>query len=197
MKTITSMKNYGLAILAMMVMLTAANAQSRYKHVPRVKVDKKNHSKVTMPVEKATTTTTAEFIQAEENNVVASEVITVNENTTVASAEQEVVVNNNKSNSVVHHNKVVKNTQKADKDNFTNTVKDNSKLMDVKDVKKAAMERWLLWMIICLAIAVVFTILAAVFIFVSYVLSIVFWIIAGLAWLGAVVFLILGLAGIF
>lgn len=196
MKTLNSMKNYGLALLAMMVVLTAANAQSRYKHVPRVKVDKKQTVKVNTPKEVAINTTTAEFIQEESNNVVATEIATVNENTTVASvSEEHVVVNNNKTNAVVHHNKVVKNNKKADKDSFTNTVKNNSKLMDVKDVKKTALERWLLWMIICLAIAVVFTIIGAIFWY--NIVGLIFFIIGALAWLGAVIFLILGLAGIF
>lgn len=200
MKTLNSMKNYGLALIATTLMLTVANAQVRYKHVPRVKTDAKIVEKLTVPQEKSVSTTTATYMNAEENNTVATEPTVNVDNTTVASTSEDVVVNN-KTTTAVKHNKVVKNNKKTDVAPFTKKVKENSKLMDVKDLKKSLLAKWLLYMIICLIVAVIFTILAAALAYSAYVggfygLVIVFWIIAGLAWAGAVAFLILGLAGI-
>lgn len=200
MKSLNSFKNYGLALIAMTLMLTAANAQSRYKHVPRVKVDGKKIEKVTMPEEVVVTPTTAAVMNVNESNVVAIEPSSNVENTTVASVSEDVVVLNHKSNSVVNHDKVVKNNKKANRDTFTNNAKEKSRLMDVKDVKKSNMEKWVLYMIICLIVALIFTILAIVFLYsLSYSLLFLYYIflaIATLAWIGAIVFLILGLAGV-
>ncbi len=200
MKSFNSLKNYGLALLAMMLMLTAANAQSRYKHVPRVKVDRKYTEKVTVKEKKSANTTTTAFINVEENNTVATEtpVVTSTENTTVASTTEDVVIVNNKTNNVVKHNKVVKNNKKADRDAFTNKVKDNSKLLDVKDVQKTAMEKWVLIMIILYAVGIVFLILAFVFLYAifSAALYYVFLIIGLLCLLAASIILPLGLAGV-
>lgn len=199
MKSLNSFKNYGLALIAMTLMLTAANAQSRYKHVPRVKVDGKKVEKVTTQ-EVAAPTTTAAVMNVEANNTVATEPTVNVENTAVASVAEDVVVLNHKSNSVINHKKVVKNNKKADRDGFTKTTKESSKLLDVKDVKKSNMAKWVLYMIICLIAALIFTILAIVFLYsLSYSLIFLYYIflaIATLAWIGAIVFLILGLAGV-
>ena len=197
MKTLNSMKNYGLALIAMMLMLTTANAQARYKHVPRVKIDAKTMEKLTIPEKKAVSTTTAAYLNVEENNVVATESTVNVENTTVASTSEEVVVIN-KTTPVVKHNKVIKNNKKANISPFTKKVKESSKLMDVKDVKKSAMAKWVLYMIICLIAALIFTILFVIFgyaVFI-YALYLVFLILALIAWVGAGLFLTLGLAGI-
>jgi hypothetical protein len=198
MKSFNSIRKYGLALLAMMVMLTAANAQSRYKHVPRVKVDKKYTEKVTIKEKKSTATaTTASYVNVEETNTVA-ETPVVTENTTVASNNQEVVVANHKTKSVVKHHPVIKTNKKANHDAFTKKAKDNSKLMDVKDVKKSALEKWVLIMIILYAVGIVFLILAFVFLFAlySYALYYVFLIIGVLCLLAASIILPLGLAGV-
>ncbi len=201
MKSLNSIRNYGLALLAMVIMIASANAQSRYKHVPRVKVDKKTE-KITLPQEKAVATpTTSAYLAVEETNTTAAEPVVNAENTTVASSTDEVVTINHKTKSVIKHDKVEKNNKKTDRSSFTKKVKENSKLLDVKDVKKANLQKWLLYMIICLIVAVVFTILAVALAVAliyggAYALIYVFWAIAALAWLGAIIFLILGLAGV-
>jgi hypothetical protein len=195
MKTLNVLKRGGLALVAFCFMLTLANAQARYKHMPRVKVDKQAKATVV----EQTPTTTAAIINTE-NNVAITTPVAEN-TTTVASTNEEVVVLETKTTSAVKHQSIVKQNKKADHNAFTKKVKENSKLMDVKDVKKTALQKWLLYMIICLAIAVLFTILAAVlaitFIYAGlYGLYVLFWIIAGLAYAAALVFLILGLTGV-
>lgn len=199
MKSLNSIRKYGLALLAMMVMLTAATAQSRYKHVPRVKVDKK-YSKVTNTETKVAPTTTASYVNVEETNTVAeTPVVNASENTTVASNTEEVVVVNHKTKAVVKH-KMVKTNKKANHDAFTKKGKDNSKLMDVKDVKKASMEKWVLIMIILYAAGILFLILAFVFLYTLYASGVglyyAFLIIGLLCLLAASIILPLGLAGV-
>jgi hypothetical protein len=201
MKSLNCLKNYGLALIAMTLMLTAANAQARYKHVPRVKVDVNRTEKVSIPEETQTApVVTTSIINAEETKTVAtSEATTVNtENTTVASTTEEAVVVTNKTTSVVKNDHIEKVDKKADAASFTKRIKENSKLLDVKEVKKTNMARWVLIMIILLAAAFLFTILAVVFGFTLYfsVLYLIFWILAGLCWLGAFIVLILGLTGV-
>ncbi len=202
MKSLNSIKNYALALLALTFMLTAANAQSRYKHVPRVKVEGKKTEKMATK-EKATvtpaaTTTTAEYINVDENKAVATVPTTSSDNTSVASTSENVVVVDHKTTTSA--NKVVKNNKKADKGSFTQKLKENTKLMDVKEVKKSNLERWLLIFIILISAAVLFLILAIVFSVALYyttaVLGLIFWIFAGLCFLGAFIVLILGLTGV-
>src|SRR5688572_11698754 len=138
MKTLNILKRGGLALLAFCFMLSMANAQARYKHMPRVKVDKQ--AKTTVVEQKsAVNATTAAIINTESNTTIASEVTAPVENTTVASTTEEVVVVETKTTSAVKDQTVVKENKKADHNAFTKKVKENSKLMDVKDVKKSAM----------------------------------------------------------
>lgn len=199
MKTLNSLKKFGLAMVAMTLMLTAANAQQRYKHMPRVKIDKNRVETVSTNQTKATSTTTAQMSNIEEN-VAANEASTpiVDNNSTVASTEN-VVVLETKTTSVVNHHKVVKQERNADKNVFTKSVKENSKLMDVKDVKKSNMETWLMIFIILLAVGMLFIILAIVFTFAIYtlaVLALIFYIIGALCLIAAGIILPLGLAGV-
>jgi ABC-type multidrug transport system fused ATPase/permease subunit len=206
MKTLNSLKHFGLALIAMTLMLTAANAQARYKHVPRVKVDKMERAKIT-GTKKTSTKTTTQYINIEENKAVASDVpATVNatENTEVASSSEEVVVVNKKTKSIVKHNKVVKvkKNKKANTDSFTNKVKENSKLMDIKDVKKSALAKWVIIMIILFAVGLLFLILAFVFLYAGILtyatlfLYYIFLIIGLLCIAGGGVVLTLGLMGV-
>lgn len=198
MNSFNSLKKFGLAVVAMTLMLTAANAQQRYKHVPRVKI--KKHEVAVVESEQTNTTTTSQMMVAEEKStpVVNETVSTVSETAPVVASTENNVIAETKTKSVVHHNKVEKVNKRASKESFTNKVKDNSKLMDVKDAKKSNMERWVLIMIILLAAALIFTILALIFLFATYIyaLYLVFIIIAGLCWIGAGVVLLLGLLGV-
>lgn len=167
MKSLNSMKNYGLALMAMMLMLTAANAQKRYSHVPRVKIDGKKTEKLTVPVEKSVSTTTAAYMSAEENNAVATEPTVNVENTSVASTSDDVVVDNNKTKSVIKNNKAIKTNKKSKqalgikkakfnffnpfaniKDTFQKQIESKSKLLKVTDNKNALEVNWTLLMIL-------------------------------------------------
>jgi hypothetical protein len=200
MKTLNILKRSGLALIAFCFMLTIANAQARYKHMPRVKIEKQPRT-VVVGQEKTMGTTTAAIVNTEANTSVATESTTpVIENTTVASNNEDVVVLETKTKSVVKHKKAIKSKRTADKNVFTKRVKENSKLMDVKDVKKAALQRWLMLMIIFLAIGVLCIILALVFSFTYllslYVLATILYIVGALLITAGLVFLVLGLTGV-
>src|SRR5687767_7554689 len=135
MNVLNSLKKFGLALVAMTLMLTAANAQQRYKHMPRVKIDKTPVATVSTKETKATSTTTAQMSNVEENVAVNEASAPVIENNTTVASTDNVVVADVKTKSAVAHHKVVKNSNKVKHDSFTSTVKENSKLMDVKDTK--------------------------------------------------------------
>lgn len=199
MKSLNLLKKSSLLALAIMVVMNVATAQSRYKHVPRVKVDRKHQTAVkTQETTPVVTPVTQEVNTPTE--VAVNTVTEVNvENTTVASTGSEIVVAPNKTRRAnTSTDQMVVTKKGADRDSFTHKLKDNHKLLQVKDVKKTALAKWLLWMIILLILALVFTILAVVlgFVVFSPALWTVFWILAALCYLGAIVFLILGLAGI-
>jgi len=197
MNSLNSLKKFGLAVVATTLMLTAANAQQRYKHVPRVKIKKQEVAVVEN--EQTYTTTTSQMMVAEEKTtpVVNESVATVSETAPVVASTENNVVAVTKTKSVVSHNKVEKLNHKASKESFTNKVKDNSKLMDVKDVKKSNMEKWLLIMIILLAVGLVFLILGVVLTFAVFSpIGWIFYIIGALCWTGAGIVLILGLTGV-
>lgn len=200
MKSLNVFKKSGLAALAIMLIMNVATAQSRYKHVPRTKVDKKHELNIkTNDVKQTNNVTTNEVVTPVTETANVTPVVTESpvEVTAVASNNtSEVVVVNHPVKSVVAKKDEMKENKRANHDSFVNKLNEKSTLLKVKDVKKTLLQKWLLWMIICLAIAVVFTILAAVFPFISWTLSLVFWIIAGLAWIAALIFLILGLAGV-
>lgn len=207
MKSLNTIKKFGLAFLAFSIIGVSANAQALYKHRKRVRVEAstpdytrnndKSDSKVT-PI--STTTTTAGTINIE--NQIELNTVPVIETATASNSDEVVVVDTKKS-SKTNTTEVTKKggKHKVDLFGFTKKLKDNSKLFAIKDVKKSKLQKWLLWMIILLIMAVVFTILAIIFGLVllgtaSFALWTLFWILAALCYLGAVVFLILGLAGV-
>lgn len=217
MKALNSFKKYGLALLAMMVMLTAANAQSRYKHVPRVKVDKKYEQKVAVKEKKNSTTTTASYMNVEENTVAETPVTT--DNSTVASTSNDVVVadkapsnitekaNHKKSNKKIGAKKSnFLNPFAMIKDTFKKTMEKQTKLFKATDNKKAMMERWKLLMILFFIIGGALLITGIIIYAVSFstgtYLGGAYWAGYIMIWLGvacitaAVVFLILGLVGV-
>lgn len=209
MKSFGNVYRYWVVLIVIISVTPLLDAQVRYKHVPRVKVDKKLTEQSTVSEYKILTTTTAEFINIEENTPVITENAINIENTTVVSNTDEVVVICNKTQSewqgrtdkpVIDHYKVVSRKKNADRDVFTNKIKKNSKLMEVKEVKKTtALELWLIIFIICLALGTIFLIISLVMLFsVGYsVLSIyyIFVIIAVAFLLAANILLPLGLKG--
>ncbi len=198
MKSLNSLKKFSLALVAMTLVLTAANAQQRYKHVPRTKI--KKQEVVSVENQQTITNTTTQIMLAEEKSapVVTETAATVEENAPVVASTENVIVASTKTKSVVKHNKVEKVTKKASKESFTNKVKNNSKLMDVKDVKKSNMEKWLLIMIILYAAGLFFIILGIVFLYTLFIpgLYYAFIILGALCLIAASVILPLGLAGV-
>ena|SRR5688572_20442388 len=221
MKTLNSIKHYAVVIVVMTLMITAANAQRRYNHLPRVKVEKHYASQGETELKPSSgintvnalnengvqlVTTTADVIVTPATNVV--------ENTTVVTASDDVEVVKTKtvSKTKIKTDKK-KNTQTLNKFNpfkwnmkekinelYTKKLKENSKLLDVKDTKKSQMARWLLLMIIFLGVGLLLIILAVIFTFTYsyglYVMATIFYIIGSLLIVAGLVFMVLGLTGV-
>ena len=195
-----SIKNYALALVAMLVMVAGVNAQSRYKHMPRVKVDK-TYVKPEVKKEKPSTTT-ASYVNTEVNTNTEVATDPVAENTTVASStKEEVVIENHKTKSVVKNNKKVKTVKSKKtvnfKEMFNNMVKKSSKLFEVKKVEKTSLQTWLLLVIILGAAGLFLIILYLILFFATFSLWLWFlWLLGVLCITAAIVFLVLGLTGV-
>lgn len=184
-------------LLLMSMLAVTVSAQRMHKH-PRVTV---KANKVTMnkkgskDAEKVMMPATATLMQ--EENVANAESETLVNEVAVATTETKAEVKNARKNIV--NSVVVKDVkQMFDFSTYAQQLKEHSRLMKVKDVEKTALEKWLMWMIILLAAAFFFTILAVIFGYAVYVpaLWIIFWILAGLCWTGAIIVLILGITGV-
>lgn len=196
MKTMMNVKTLMMLLLMSMLAVTVS-AQRMHKH-PRVTV---KANKVTMnkkgskDAEKVMMPATATLMQ--EENVANAESETLVNEVAVATTETKAEVKNARKNIV--NSVVVKDVkQMFDFSTYAQQLKEHSRLMKVKDVEKTALEKWLMWMIILLAAAFFFTILAVIFGYAVYVpaLWIIFWILAGLCWTGAIIVLILGITGV-
>lgn len=196
MKTMMNVKTLMMLLLMSMLAVTVS-AQRMHKH-PRVTV---KANKVTMnkkgskDAEKVMMPATATLMQ--EENVANAESETLVNEVAVATTETKAEVKNARKNIV--NSVVVKDVkQMFDFSTYAQQLKEHSRLMKVKDVEKTALEKWLMWMIILLAAAFFFTILAVIFGYAVNVpaLWIIFWILAGLCWTGAIIVLILGITGV-
>jgi VIT1/CCC1 family predicted Fe2+/Mn2+ transporter len=196
MKTMMNVKT--LMMLVMMSMLAVTvSAQRMHKH-PRVTVKANKvtlNKKGSKDAEKVMMPATATLMQ--EENVANAESETLVNEVAVATTETKAEVKNARKNIV---KSVVVNEVKQifDFSTYAQQLKEHSRLMKVKEVEKTALEKWLMWMIILLAAAFFFTILAVIFGYAVYVpaLWIIFWILAGLCWTGAIIVLILGITGV-
>lgn len=187
-----------LMMLVMMSMLAVTvSAQRMHKH-PRVTVKANKvtlNKKGSKDAEKVMMPATATLMQ--EENVANAESETLVNEVAVATTETKAEVKNARKNIV--NSVVVKDVkQMFDFSTYAQQLKEHSRLMKVKDVEKTALEKWILWMIILFAAALVFSILAVVFFYAITVwaLSTIFWILAGLCWLGGLIVLVLGLVGV-
>jgi membrane-bound ClpP family serine protease len=189
MKKIITLKRCSIILFMLLIISPLANAQSRYKH-PRVKVDKVRTEEKPVNIHKNEVIIPLEI---ENEPVVETNVIEPTEVATVSS--KDIVVKNQKKSS--HFPKLEKKIKKANKDVFTQKVKDESRLMEVKDVKKTALIGYLLWFIIVLILGIALFVLAFVFLgIIAYSLYYVF-LVFGIVGLAIALFiLIFGLAGI-
>lgn len=175
-----------LVLMTLLVMLPVLTAQSRYRHVPRVKVDKIRVIEKPVITNKSTIDLEPEIMVAEKvEPITLTEVATLSTNDVVIAKEKSFVP-------MKFHS--VKKDQKANKDAFTEKVKQESKLLQVKDVKKTTLIGFLLWFVIVVILAVV--LLALAFILLG-ALAFSFWyillIIGAVVLVVAIVLLILGL----
>ncbi len=175
-----------LVLMTILVMLPVLTAQSRYRHVPRVKVDKTKSFEKPIITNKATIDLEPEILVTEE--------VKPNTLTEVATTStSDVVISKEKISTPIKFHSVKKN-QKANKDAFTERVKQEGKLLQVKDVKKTNLIGFILWFIIVLALAVVLVVLAFILLgALAFSLWYIFLIIGGAVLVLAIILLILGL----
>jgi hypothetical protein len=190
MKTICTLKSWSITILIMIVILSPALAQARYKHLPRVKIEKQIQEE---PIVKQTVNTPV-FLEAkkEVEPVIPTTII------------EEPVAQTNFLSSTPHEKvgivkiKVKKEElQKQDKNAYSEHAKIKRHLLDAKDVKKTHIIGYLLWFLIVLLLGIAIFVLAFVFLgIIAYSLYYIFLIfgIVGLAI--ALLILIFGLTGV-
>jgi hypothetical protein len=180
------LKRTVLVLMTLLVILPALTAQGRYRHVPRVKVDKIKVVENLVAPPQVKIEIEPEIILTEEVEAIAL--------TEVATAiSNDAVIVKEKCHSPIQFQSVKKN-QKVNHDAFTEKLKQESKLFQVKDAKKTTLIGFLLWFVITVIIAVV--ILALAFILLG-ALAFSFWyillIIGAAVLVIAIVLLILGL----
>lgn len=204
MNTKNLLKKISTTLFVLVLALTTAAAQGRYKHLPRVKVDvnrteKSIVEKKTKNVEVNQTTTANLVVEESPSNEIASSTIT--ENVEVASANtDEIMVVQEKSKTSIKQKKAVKAKKKVDIQFFTQQIKEKSKLLDVKDTEKTNANIPLILLIVFYILAVIFTVLCIVFLLGSgynFTLFLVFLILALVFALAASVLLTLMKIGVF
>jgi hypothetical protein len=190
MKTM-NLKNL-LMVAVFSVLAISVSAQRMHKQ-PRIKV-KANKVEMNTQNSNSESTVTSNIV----NEEVATTVTAPVQNETV-SASTPAAVKSTKRN-VISASTEVKESKSFDFTSFSAQLASTSQLMKVKEVKKTAMEKWVMWMIILFGAALLFTILGAIFFFSLtsglFVLGYVFYIIGALCWLGGGVVLVLGLVGV-
>lgn len=196
-----NLRNLGLSIVAVMLMGGLANAQSQFHKLPRVKVDSKKieytkNNKQTKNEVKTTVTETS-FIAPVETKTNVEVVSTTPTVETASTSTENTVVTSKAKTKVVAKKEVKKSTKTVSSSEFTKKVKTNSKLMDIKDTKKSAMEKWLMWMLILLGAGLIFIIVGVVLWLVAFSpIGWIFYVLGALCFTAAGVMLILGLTGV-
>ncbi len=194
MKTMYQFKKWGLILIAMAILSPLANAQARYKHVPRIRVDKKEV--VETPEKKVSVKATEVSIPTDIPPVAVQEEQIQQEKTLVASSDERSTITYHKKAGSIHQD-AVKSEYKPNKEAFTERVKSKSSLMHVKEVKKTNIIGYLLWFLIVLLLGIALFTLAFIFLsIIAYSLYYVF-LVFGIVGLSiALIILIFGLAGI-
>jgi len=190
------MKNkYILPVIILLITFAASvnplSAQKRYKHVPRVKVDK-TYNKEVKEQSATSTPVTQEIIVSE--NISAPETQTVAEESYVVEKTKEVKPVHVKKKSVVTKPVAKKSFLQKDIERYTEKLKTNSKLFNVKDVEKTKIIGFIIWFIVviilaAILLAVAFVLLGAI----SYSLWYIFLVVGAVALVIAIILLILGL----
>lgn len=204
MKTTMNLKS--LMMLGVMCLLAVSvSAQRIHKH-PRVTV-KANKGDYKRDVENKV-----------ENQNISTTAVIVNEDN-YAKAENDLMSNETEFTSISEDNKEVIQSKKQMKKEeiitnintsinslpFVNNLLNHTKLFKVREVKKIAMEKWLLIMIILFSAAFLFLLLAIIFAVISAgtsgtsgteALAWICWLLFGLCLTGGVVVLVLGLVGV-
>jgi len=188
MKT-TILKYTGLSMIIMFCAIISLTAQARYKHIPRVRIEKKNVTPIPVDNKK-----TNELIPVTENKEEAENINPAS--TEVANVEETPILNTERK-SIKLNNEVIDKKHAINKNRFSEQVKKKSKLMDVKEVEKAQLAGYLRLFIILLVVALVFIIMAVLFnVLLGYLFWYIFMILGAIALIAALLILILGLTGL-
>lgn len=197
MKSFYTLKKTGLVLMTMLIMLPIANAQVRYKHVPRVKVDARK-TEVPIAVEKAVTppTATASYSNTESKiDIIAQEELAI-ENTSVSLNTKEIIINKKKTQNVMKHSPIAITKIKSKNQPFGDQIKKESKVFNVSDVKKTSGAlSYLLWFFIVLLLCIAFFVLAFIFFSSYFAIYPIFLTIAIVVLVIAAFILIFGLTG--
>jgi hypothetical protein len=180
-----------------------SNAQQRYKHVPRVKV-KANKKEIVSYNKTEKEAVTATFI-AEENQLVDNKagepIIEPDVNIEVSSSPVVVPIHTNQKKSSKVPFKTKKVAQKASSRFFTEKLKENSRLLSIKEVDKTNMSGGLIAMIILYAVGGLLVLLAVLFFYIlpgfSLIAFLIMIIIGAVLLAAASVMLALWRAGVF
>lgn len=198
MKTIYLFKKWGLVLLTLLITLPMVHAQSRYRHVPRVKVDAKQTIKSTNP-EVILNQQALTPIIMQENEVVA---IKANEdiapeNVTASGSNSEVTSVSSKKSGLIKYKPIIKSKTKVKTETYGDKVKSESRFLDVKDAQKTALLGYLLWFIFVLVLVIALFTLAFVFLYlVAFTLHYVFLSLGIAALVILALILIFGLTGL-
>jgi hypothetical protein len=190
MKTICTLKSWSIAIFILIVLFPPVFAQARYKHLPRVRIEK------TTTTEKPVVSPTIQIPVVIENNSTEEQPITPEVTEVATVATENVTLAPDKK---VNHFKVktIEKSKKENKQAFSERVKKKSYLFEVtevKTVKKTMIIGYLLWFFIVLLLAAAIFTLAFVFLgIIAYSLYYVFLVFGIAGFLIALLILIFGL----
>jgi ABC-type glycerol-3-phosphate transport system permease component len=191
MKSLYTMKIFVLATLLITIMVPVASAQARYKHIPRVKIDREIKTETKRFSEKPVVPF-QELIHQKESEIVTPVQTENTGNTEVTTSTKEdnkVVI---KKVSVIKRPRVIVHQTIPNRTKLASEAQEKNHLLDVKKQKKAALIGFLGWFIGTIILAVILLVLGIIFVAaLAYALYYVFFIFGGVVFIVAVVLLIL------
>jgi hypothetical protein len=166
MKTTT--KKFTTTFLAFLLLIGIASAQSRYKHLPRVKIEPKQTVKTSKQDKLTNQPATIHFITEVEESAPTINISTADENEVATASAETVTTTSKKHTTKINRQHPIKTTRKVNMQSFTEKIKANGKLLDIKDLQKTNMETILLVMILLYIVGGVMLIIGLVLLLATY-----------------------------
>jgi hypothetical protein len=178
-------KYWIMIILMMLLVLPQVVAQAKYKHLPRVKIEK------TKPAENINIPVITERSTGEVSPIPASSEVASTQENLVVVAEKKAIPTK------IRTVQKIKKVEKVNKDGFSESVKQKSYLLDVKEVAKTQLLGYILWFIIVLLLGIALLVLAFIFLWaIAYSLWYIFLVFGAVGLAIALLILIFGLTGL-